>query len=157
MSGELYLKSRIIPILFHRCTCRFNANFFVIGSHARIDVRTLRAVITIEDRFEFIVYAGEFEQGRHYHLRAASSSSEFSRFVYGLRRLTQRNGSDGLDETTDTCLTIGGVSGHAQGQKVAPPPMPSTRPANLSPPPLTAAAPLAADAQAAGRLEWTFA
>ena len=91
----------------------------MIGSHARIDVRTLRAVVTIEDRFEFIVHAGEFEQGRYYHLRVASSSAEFSRFVYGLRRLTQRNESlTGADEITDTCLTVGGLAGLAHGQQV---------------------------------------
>lgn len=119
MVGELYLKSRIVPILFHRCACSFRGNFFVIGSHARIDVRTLRAVVTIEDRFEFVVYAGEFEQGRSYHLRVASSSAEFSRFVYGLRRLTQRNESlTGADEITDTCLTVGGFAGLAHGQQV---------------------------------------
>ena len=119
MRGELYLKSRIVPILFHRCACSFRGNFFVIGSHARVDVRTLRAVVTIEDRFEFIVYAGEFEQGRSHHLRVASSSAEFSRFVYGLRRLTQRNESlTGADEIADTCLTVGGFAGLAHGQQV---------------------------------------
>ena len=108
MRGDLYLKSRILPILFHHCACSFRGNFFVIGSHARVDVRTLRAVITIEDRYEFIIYAGEFDQGRAYHLRVASSSAEFSRFVYGLRRLTQRNESlSGADEINDTSITIG--------------------------------------------------
>ena len=108
LRGDLYLKSRILPILFHHCACSFRGNFFVIGSHARVDVRTLRAVITIEDRYEFIIYAGEFDQGRAYHLRVASSSAEFSRFVYGLRRLTQRNESlSGADEINDTSITIG--------------------------------------------------
>ena len=108
LRGDLYLKSRILPILFHHCACSFRGNFFVIGSHARVDVRTLRAVITIEDRYEFIIYAGEFDQGRAYHLRVASSSAQFSRFVYGLRRLTQRNESlSGADEINDTSITIG--------------------------------------------------
>jgi hypothetical protein len=125
LRGELYLKSRILPILFHHCACSFRGNFFVIGSHARVDVRTLRAVITIEDRYEFIIYAGEFDQGRSYHLRVASSSAEFSCFVYGLRRLTQRNESlSGADEINDTSLTIGGFAGLAHGQARRPRPRP---------------------------------
>ena len=119
LQGEVFLKSRIIPILFHRCRCTFRANYFIIGSHARIDVSTLRAVVTMEHRFEFMIHAGEIFE-RIYHLRVPSGSDDFSRFVYGLRRLTQRDGQMMNGEVAfDTGeAVVGSLYVHPQGQKV---------------------------------------
>ena len=91
LRGEVYIKSRLLPILFHRSQCAWRADFFCIGSHTRIAASTIRAVVPNEDRMEITIHAGEDEhQPRRYHLRVASSSAEFSRLVYALRRLAQQ-------------------------------------------------------------------
>lgn len=91
LRGEVFIKSRLLPILFHRCQCAYRADYFCVGSHTRIAAGTIRAVVTNEDRMEITIHAGEYEQQpRSYHLRVASSSAEFSRLVYALRRLAQQ-------------------------------------------------------------------
>merc|ERR1719197_1496881 len=73
----------------------------------------------MEHRFEFMIHAGEIFE-RIYHLRVPSGSDDFSRLVYGLRRLMQRDGQMMNGEVAfDTGeAVVGSLYVHPHGQKM---------------------------------------